>query len=266
MISCPFSIGILSWKGYDSLLNSLISYEKNGLSKLTNYKYICLPEYENEGIEIAKKFSYEPILFKENLGILRGFKELAKKMPSGPILLLENDLPLIENKKETYNQIQKSIKFLAKEKVIQVRLRSRIIPGEPFIGVKKYNDFWSNDLQSIIKRKIRPFKSKRLIGTSVYALDNADKRHPKYINNLADGFYSVSSAVLTWANLAVLVDRDNFLNIIISKAESVNSTNTINGFKNIEIELNNSWWRKKKYEIIIAPGLFTHHRISDRGY
>ena len=36
MNSLPFSIGIISWKGYDSLENSLISYKKNGLLKLTN--------------------------------------------------------------------------------------------------------------------------------------------------------------------------------------------------------------------------------------
>ena len=78
MLDLPFSIGILSWKGYDSLLNSLITYEDNGLSKLTKYKYICLPEYKKEGIEIAKKFGYKPILIKENIGILGGFKVLAK--------------------------------------------------------------------------------------------------------------------------------------------------------------------------------------------
>ena len=33
-------------------------------------------------------------------------------MPKGPILLLENDLELIENKKETYSQLQKSINLL----------------------------------------------------------------------------------------------------------------------------------------------------------
>ena len=83
---------------------------------------------------------------------------------------------------------------------------------------------------------------------------------------MSDGFYSVPSSVLNWANLAFLVDRDKFLNIIIKKAESVKSKKRINGFKNIEIELNSSWWREKKYEVILAPGLFTHKRISDRGY
>ena len=138
MSQLQFSIGILSWKGYDSLKHSLISYEKNGLSKLTNNKFICLPEYNEEGIKIAKKFNYKPILIDKNVGILGGFKELAKQMPKGPILLLENDLELIENTKSTSNQIKKSIDLLSKHNAIQVRLRSRLDPGEPFVAILKY--------------------------------------------------------------------------------------------------------------------------------
>ena len=266
MTNLPFSIGILSWKGYDSLLNSLITYENNGLSKLTDNRYICLPEYTKEGIEIAKKFSYEPILIKKNIGILGGFKALAEKMPSGPILLLENDLPLIENEKIVYNQIKRSIELLSREPVIQIRLRSKSNPGEPFVGIKKYEKYWSNNFISTIMRFIRPIKAESLIGTSTYLIKEPDKRHPKHVENLLDGFYIVSSSVLNWANLAILVDRDKFLNVIIRKAESVQSSKNINGFKNIEIELNNSWWRKQNYQIVIAPGLFTHHRLSARGY
>ena len=64
MSTLNFSIGILSWQGYDSLVNSLISYQKNGLSLLTNQKFICLPEYTKEGLKIAAKFNYKPILIK----------------------------------------------------------------------------------------------------------------------------------------------------------------------------------------------------------
>ena len=266
MRNLQFSIGILSWKGYDSLLNSLITYEKNGLSKLTNNKYICLPEYTKEGIEIAKNFCYEPILIKKNIGILAGFKVLAEKMPSGPILLLENDLPLIENENTTYNQIKKSIELLSKEPVIQIRLRSKSNPGEPFVGINKYEKYWSKNFLSYIMRFMRPIKAESLIGTSPYLLKEPEKRHPEHVKKLSDGFYNVSSLVLNWANLAILVDREKFLNIIIKKAESIESSKTINGFKNIEIELNNSWWRKQNFEIVIAPGLFSHYRLSDRGY
>ena len=261
-----FSIGILSWKGYDSLLNSLESYKKNGLSDLTDDKFICLPEYTKEGINIAKKFGYEPILVKENIGILGGFKTLAKKMPKGPLLLLENDLELIENKNTTYKQIKNSLEFLSRPKVIQIRLRSRSNPGEPFVGLKKYKQYWSDNFLSRIKRFVRPNKADRLIGTSTYFLKNPEKRHPKKIQKLFDGFYLVPSSVLNWANFATLVDRDQYLDVIIRRAEATRSKKLINGFKNIEIELNTLWWRKENFDIIVAPGLFSHNRLSYRGY
>ena len=266
MRELQFSIGILSWKGYESLKNSLISYEKNGLSKLTNNKFICLPEYNEEGIKIAKKFNYKPILINKNIGILGGFKELAKQMPKGPILLLENDLELIENKKNTSFQIEKSIDLLFKHKAIQVRLRSRFDPGEPFVGILKYKQYWSNNFLSSIKRFFRPDKAKKLIGTSIYSIQNPEKRHPKFIKKLSNEFYLVPSSVINWANLAILVDRDTYLKTIIKRAEYTQSKKFINGFKNIEIELNSFWWREKEFKILMAPGLFKHKRLSHRGY
>ena len=266
MNELQFSIGILSWKGYDSLQNSLISYEQNGLSRLTKNKFICLPEYNEEGIEIAKKFNYKPILIDKNIGILGGFKELAIQMPKGPILLLENDLELIENKKNTLNQIKKSIDYLYKHKAIQVRLRSRSDPGEPFVGLLKYEQYWLNNFFCSIKRFFRPAKAIKLIGTSIYSIQNPEIRHPKYIKKLSNGFYLVPSSTLNWANLAILVDRDSYLNIIIKRAEETKSKKYINGFKNVEIELNGRWWTENDFKILLAPGLFKHKRLSDRGY
>ena len=76
----------------------------------------------------------------------------------------------------------------------------------------------------------------------------------------------VQSSVMNWANLAILVDRNKYLKIIIDKAERTSVNKKINGFKNIEIELNNLWWRKQNFKILVTPGLFTHKRLSDRGY
>ena len=266
MNELSFAIGILSWRGYDSLENSLYSYKKNGLSDMTNHKFVCLPDFTEEGIKIAKKYNYKPILINNNTGILGGFKFLAEQMPQGPILLLENDLELIENKKETYAQLQKSIKLLNENSIIQVRLRSKINPGEPFVGLTKYKNYWSSDIISRIKRLLRPFKARRLIGTSTYHHEEPDKIHPYFVKKIYEGFYIVPSSVLTWANLAILVDRDIYLETIIKKAEQIKSKKHINGFKNIEIELNNSWWRNKQFKILITPGLFKHNRLSHRGY
>ena len=112
----------------------------------------------------------------------------------------------------------------------------------------------------------RPSKAKKLIGTSIYSIQNPETRHPKFIKKLSNEFYLVSSSVLNWANLAILVDRDTYLRAIIKKAENTQSKNNINGFKNIEIELNSLWWREKEFKILMAPGLFKHNRLSHRGY
>ncbi len=266
MNKLSFAIGVLSWKGYDSLENVLNSYKENGLSNMTDHKFVCLPEYTDEGISIVNKYNYKPILVKENLGILGGFKKLAEEMPKGPILLLENDLELVENKKEIYSQLQKSINLLNEHRLIQVRLRSRKDPGEPFVGLSKYKKYWSDNLISKIKRHLRPFKARKLIGTSTYYFDEPEKMHPHIIKKIYKGFYLVPSSVLTWANLAILVDRDVYLKTIINRAEQTKSKKHINGFKNIEIELNNSWWRKNEFKILITPGLFKHNRLSHRGY
>ena len=187
-------------------------------------------------------------------------------MPSGPLLLLENDLPLIENKQTTYDQLKASIELLSMPNVIQVRLRNRNDPGEPFVALKKYKSYWSNTFVSRMKRFLRPSKAEKLIGTSTYVISNPDKRHPDKVYAIANGFYQVPSSVLNWANLGILVDRKKYLDIIVKKAEETNTKKKINGFKNIEIELNNSWWRKQKFDIVVAPGLFTHNRLSYRGY
>ncbi len=67
MNNLRFAIGILSWRGYDSLENSLKSYKKNGLSDMTIHKFVCLPEYTEEGVRIAEKYNFKPIIIKENL-------------------------------------------------------------------------------------------------------------------------------------------------------------------------------------------------------
>ena len=235
MSTLNFSIGILSWQGYDSLVNSLNSYQKNGLSLLTNKKFICLPEYTEEGLKIAEKFNYKPILIKKNKGILHGFKILAEQMPSGPLLLLENDLPLIENKQTTYDQLKASIDLLSMPNVIKVRLRNRSDPGEPFVALEKYKSYWSNTFISRMKRFLRPSKAEKLIGTSTYVISNPHKRHSGKVNEIVNGFYQVHCSVLNLANLGILVDRTKYLDIIIKKAEEENTKKRINGFKNIEI-------------------------------
>ena len=266
MKSLKFSIGILSWKGYDSLYNSLKSYEKYGLNSLTNSKFLCLPEYSSRGIELAEEFGYNPILFKRNIGILNGFKNLVLKMPDGPVLLLENDLLLVENSKITFALLKQSLEHLYKYNAAQVRLRSIKDPGEPFHAINKYNNYWGYGTLKKLKRLFRPMKAKKLIGTGIYIEKDPHLKFSKYISKLKDNSYLITSEIMNWSNLAIMVDKNFFLKVIIREAEITNSKKKINGFKNIEIELNKNWWRKKKWNLIITSGLFKHLRVDSRGY
>ena len=266
MKNLNFSIGILSWKGYASLYNSLKSYEENGLNSLTKSKFICLPEYNNEGIKISKNFGYKPILFEKNIGILNGFKNLALNMPEGPLLLLENDLSLVANDKTTHTLLKQSLEHLYKYKAAQVRLRSIKDPGEPFHAIHKYKKYWGCGTIKKIKRLLRPNKAKKLIGTGIYTEKDPHIKFPKYISKLENNSYLITSEIMNWSNLAIMVDRNFFLKVIIKEAEITDSNKKVNGFKNIEIELNNRWWRDKRWNLIITNGLFKHLRVDDRGY
>ncbi len=266
MKKLKFSIGILSWRGYESLHNSLMSYEKNGLNSLTKSKFLCLPEYSNKGIELAKMFGYTPILFQNNIGILNGFKNLALNMPNGPILLLENDLVLIEDKNYTYTLLKTSLHQLYKYNAIQVRFRSIKDPGKPFHSIDKYKKYWGFGKLKIIKRFFRPNKAKKLIGTGIYVENDPHLKFSNHIKILENNSYLISSEIMNWSNLAIMVDKEIFLNVIIQEAEKTKSKKKINGFKNIEIELNKKWWRKKKMKLIITNGLFKHFRVDHRGY
>lgn len=266
MKNLKFSIGILSWKGYGSLYNSLKSYDKFGLNTLTKSKFLCLPEYSSRGVELANKFGYKTVLFKKNIGILNGFKNLALNMPDGPILLLENDLPLVENNITTVNLLKQSLEHLYKYNAAQVRLRSIKDPGEPFHSINKYNNYWGNSILNLAKRLLRPNKAKKLIGTGIYVEKNPHLKFSQYISKLENNSYLITSEIMNWSNLAIMVDRNFFLEVIIKEAELTNSKKNINGFKNIEIELNKMWWRDKKWNLIITNGLFKHLRVDNRGY
>ena len=98
-------MGILSWKGGDTLKQSLNSYANANLFSLFDETVIFLPEQGDYETQIAKDFNLKIFGSDKNLGILGGFKALAQSMTADYILLLENDCPLIEDFTEAQKQI-----------------------------------------------------------------------------------------------------------------------------------------------------------------
>jgi len=154
-----------------------------------------------------------------------------------------------------------------------VRLRSRREPGEAFDTADKYRRLYPAGSASALDRfkaatirTLRPGKAHKLIGTSVYVESEPAAKFPGVIEDIGEGFYLAPTAVVTWTNQSIMIDRRFFLDEIIARAESVEGRRKVNGFKNLEIELNDAWWRSRPWKIALPPGLFTHRRLGSRGY
>lgn len=270
-------LGILSWKGYDSLTASLTSYQNAGFLDLFAEKLVFLPEMEQKGIDLAQKFSMPYQGTPNNLGILGGFKAMAEAMTSKYVLLAENDYEFTNDKiqrQECYDVILRGLNHLKSGQSNVWRFRHLQQSGQ-VLHRHKILKYWPDDNATLfnnlgagILRILRPQKANRLKGMTVYTSSNPSRKFPDVIQQISFGDYLVRSDVMNWANNLFMIERDFFLNQIIPEAEKNIGGRLINGFPTLETELNRSnWWRKNKFWIGVSnPGLFTHDRKGDRGY
>ncbi len=268
-------IGILSWRGEQSLKASLETYKNNNLFILFDEKVIFLPEQRLQETKIAQEFGLSIFGSQKNLGILGGLKALAESMTSEYILLLENDCPIIENFEEAKRQIHLGMDLLCSNKAHIIRLRHREKAGQDWSVPRKYYQMYppskadiSRKLWLFTKRLMRPQKARRFKAWSIYTQESKNcSLYPEIVSyNVAHDYYLTDSAYLPWTNKSILINRDFFLKVIIAYAEIANTKRRINGFRNLEIEMNSDFWRFGQFKIAIPRGLFTHQRLDERGY
>ena len=89
-----------------------------------------------------------------------------------------------------------------------------------------------------------------------------EKKFPHSIRRLDERFFTVDSASMDWTNNPLIYPRQWFLNELIPFSESRPVTYTVNGFPDLECELDCEWWRAKHFRIGITPGIFMHDRID----
>ena len=260
-------MGILSWRGTASLEHALSTYAKAGLYELFDERAIILPEPDEAVKSVASAHPLDVHEFPQNLGIAGGMQAVAESLSTDYILFLENDCPLIEPIHEAKAQLALSVKALEADDCRMVRLRNRRDPGELFNTLPKYKRYWDDNFTAKLRRTLRPSKARRLCGTAVYANARPHERHPKFIKKYSDDAYIASPKVMPWTNQSILMKRRDFLDVIIPYVNAQPLTRAINGFHNVEIELNRSkFWTESNFEILCPKGLFTHKRLNDRGY
>ncbi|MEO1309933.1 MAG: hypothetical protein AAFV51_03055 [Pseudomonadota bacterium] len=261
-------LGVLSWKGHDSLEAALATYAEAGLFELFDERLLFLPEIDDRGRAIAARFDIPFAGSDKNLGILGGFKALASAMTADIVLLLENDCPLIEPRDVAEARIAEARRALEAGEVDVFRMRSRKRPGQRFQTLGKHLAlFPPEDAPALSRavaaahRAVRPDKALRLAGGAVYAYDDPERRHPRFIERRAEGWWRVSSRIMTWTNQSIMIRRNFFLETIIARAEARPSSRTVNGFPDLEKEMNTPWWRGSGFRIGVGEGIFTHERV-----
>ena len=139
-----FSIGILTWKSYDTLRNTLESYRKNGLLQLTDDIMLFAQEGGVRDAEIAEEYGINHVILKNNnIGIGPAFNQMFEAAKYDKVMILENDWVLIEDKATTEKVIGETIKGL--DGIIDfARLRHVQHPGDPLYT----RQFAGNEMRS----------------------------------------------------------------------------------------------------------------------
>ena len=264
-------MGLLSWKAHLTLENTLSTYAGERLFSLFDQTRVLFQEASPDDFRVAARHGLDVDSTPENIGIHGGVKRLLEGLDTDYVLLLENDCPLIESHAEASRQLSAAMRQVDERHVPLFRFRSLSHPGQGFATRRKFlryyadrvgaghgHDYWS----SKVRRMLRPAKASRLKGIAAYASDRPESLFPEAFERTDHDVLLTSSAFLNWTNQSVLVDRRWMLDDILPFVERHPSRRLVNGFSDIEKELNCAWWRKQRFPIGLVAGLFTHERID----
>ena len=272
MNKLPISVGILSFKAYKTIENTLQQYNDMNFFSIFQEAKVFFQTFCEKDKEIAEKFNIDYEKREDNIGIQGGIEWIVKTLKSDYILFLENDFHLLYDLNKTFTILEKSLKLIQSGKIDMMRLRSRFQAGEPFGDVEKYTRIFKpqqihpnfKDFHKIKKtipflKYLRPLKAKKISARALYI-----EQYPENICHQIkreDDYFIVDSSVLNWTNNPTLVSRELFLKLI-DYANKHPSSRTVYGFQDLEKPLNCRWWRKQHFKIGVCDGIFTHRRLD----
>ena len=238
MEKLPISVGILSWKSGQTLVNTLTTYFEQEFLHQVNDICILFQEVSEEDKQIAEHFGIAYIGLENNVGIGEGFIQLTEQAKTDNVLILEHDWKLIEDKQTTIDRLKSGLELLDKGYSC-VRYRHRKEPGYPHFSFKYQGrelDYYDEEIECT---------SPHLLD-SVHWTDPAEQ-FPQHIGK--DGeYFTTTSRYGNWTNNPCLYKKDFYLNTVKQFAGT-----------GIALEGNISkWWAQQTYKVAHGEGLFKH--------
>ena len=290
-------LGILSWRGHETLVPVLESLR--GTEDIFGERVIYFNEITDEDRRIASEFGFAAFGSSENMGIYGGFRGLAESMKSRYVLLIENDMCLIESLSVVSSQVSGARSLLSSGRIRVAwfhHLRrpgyimdfdlfnflssdpreTSCVPHEDLTSryIDTFMDYYPSPGSSLwtrfmcwSRRYRRPAKAATRIGLSPYLLTRPDEIFDEIERDEESGFFLMPCRCRMWTNLSFMLERDFFIDVLLSRVEEVESDIRVSNSKTIEIELNGPWWSGQDWTIGVGcPGLFSHDRRGYRGH
>jgi hypothetical protein len=255
------TLGILCWKAFKTVENTLKSYKENGLLEIVN-PVIYFQERTAECDAIAAKYGITDIMgTNENTGILQAFIDLIEHSKTPYFIFAECDFELIHAPGETKEILEECIKLITEHKVDLVRLRDRKKPGEP-LGARDFVPGTHEELQSSEYKANQGFPYK---AESVHFFDKPDEKFPGVFTvvDYKHKWYICDSAHQTWSNNIFIATtaflKEKVLPLLKQRPVDANGKNSDNKFAKLEHYLIANL---KDYKIGAGDGLFTHNRLD----
>jgi len=254
------SVGVLSYRAPETLARTLESYKAGELAACAGECCVFFNAMTQADEELCARYGWRCAGSPENLGLLGGTDALARAMTGDYLLMLQNDCPLIADAAFTRTYLAEATALIASGQADIVRCRSRTQPGQGFADGKKFARYHGAGLLPAIRRLLRPVKARRAIGRAPYAISDAERRFPAYIERKGN-FLVVDSSVINFTDQPFLIARP-FMLELLDWAKAHPKKRTLNGFQVLEINLNTHWWRAQHFKVAVGEGLFTHARLD----
>ena len=240
------SIGILSWKSGQTLVNTLQTYFDQHMLHYVNDVTILFQEVSEQDVRIAEHFNIPYIPMKENIGIGQGFIKLTENAQTENVMVLEHDWKLIEPEDVAIARLKSGIEMLDKGYSC-IRYRHRKHPGFPHFS-EKFNGQWLTYYDKLFETT-----SPHLLD-SVHWLDPA-VAFPDKIQK--DGEYFVTTSRYgNWTNNPCMYKKDFYLEVVNPFAGD-----------GIALEGNISkWWCEQTFKVAHGEGLFIHLDEGKHGH
>lgn len=254
------SVGVLSYRAPETLARTMESYRKGELASCAGECCVFFNAMTQADTELCARYGWRCAGSPANLGLLGGMDALARTMTGNYLLMLQNDCPLVTDAAFTRSFLAEATALLASGQADIVRCRSRTHPGQGFADGKKFARYYGDGWRPALRRLLRPMKARRMIGRAPYAIPDAERRFPAYIERKGN-FLVVDSSVINFTDQPFLISRP-FMLELLDWAKAHPKKRTLNGFQVLEINLNSPWWRAQHFKVAVGEGLFTHARLD----